>query len=188
MQTRYNPDEIVAFDARKFTLRTALKKSPDQIGPTHTLWRGEGLEPSFFDAEQIIQLRNQMALEEYADALRAFAFARNEVAPDHRDELTAAGYQLARFGLTNAPKRIAMMEAIWSDAAKAGIEVANDTEVFYSVDGGPWKGTPAAIRAKGLDIDTNLGSQDFCPHQCLKDGFVDLDLSNHCPLTARREL
>lgn len=70
MQIQYNSDEIVALDARKLTLRTALKKCPDQIGPTATLWREEGLEPSFFDAEYIIQLRTQMALLEYADALR----------------------------------------------------------------------------------------------------------------------
>jgi hypothetical protein len=68
---QYNPDEIVALDARKFTLRTALKNFPDQIGPMAALWRERGLEPSFFDAEDIIQLRTRMALEEYANALRA---------------------------------------------------------------------------------------------------------------------
>jgi hypothetical protein len=188
MQIRYNPDEIVALGARKFTLRTALKKCPDQIGPTAALWRGEGLEPSFFDAEQIIQLRTQMALEEYAAALRAFAFAGNQATPDHRGELSDADIQLERFGLRNDPKRIAIMDAVWSEARRVGIEVQNDTEVFYAVDGGPWKGTSAAIRARGLDVDTNILSRDFAPHQWLKGGFVDLGLSNHCPLATRREL
>jgi hypothetical protein len=72
---QYNPDEIVALDAQNFTLRTALKNLFDQIGPMAALWRERGLEPSFFDAEDIIQLRTRMALEEYANALRAFASA-----------------------------------------------------------------------------------------------------------------
>jgi hypothetical protein len=186
MQTQYNPDEIVALDARKLTLRTALKNLPDQVGPMATLWRDLGLEPSFFDAEHIIQLRTRMALEEYATALRTFAFAGRDATTDHRGELYAADIQLERFGLRNDPKRIAIMEAIWSEASKVGIQVENDTAVFYAVDGGPWQGTPAAIRARGLEMDTNILSRDFAPHQWLKDGFVDPELTAHIPLTATR--
>jgi hypothetical protein len=62
--------------------------------------------------------------------------------------------------------------------------VENDTKVFYAVNGGPFPGTPAAIHAKGLTIDTNLGSENFCPHQWLKDGFVDPELERKYPLTA----
>ena len=64
MQIKYNPDEVVALGPRKLTLRSALKACPDQIDPTDALWRGQGLEPSFFNAEQIIQLRTEMALGE----------------------------------------------------------------------------------------------------------------------------
>jgi hypothetical protein len=64
-------------------------------------------------------------------------------------------------------------------------ELKNDTQVFYVLDGGPWRGTRAAIRAKGLDVDTNIGSQAFCPHQWLKDGFVDPELASKYPLTIR---
>jgi hypothetical protein len=184
MQIQYNPDEIVALDARKFTLRTALKGLPDQIGPMAALWRDLGLEPSFYNAEHIIRLRTLMALEEYAMALRALASAGRDATTEHRGELYSADIQLERFGLRNDPKRIAIMEAIWSAAGSrpfAEMEVTNDTEVFYAVDGGPWRGTPAAIRAKGLDIDTNLGSQGFCPHQWLKDGFVDPELASKYP-------
>jgi hypothetical protein len=148
MPIEYNPDEIVALDARKLTFRTALKNLPDQVGPIAALWRERGLEPSFFDAEDIIQLRTRMALEEYTAALRTFALAGNDATPHHRGELYAADIQLERFGLKSDPKRIAIMEAIWSEAGRpfAEMGVGNDTEVFYAVGGGIWKGTRAAIR------------------------------------------
>jgi hypothetical protein len=57
-----------------------------------------------------------MALEEYAAALRTFALAGNDATSDHRGELYAADIQLERFGLRNDPRRIAIMEAIWSEA------------------------------------------------------------------------
>jgi hypothetical protein len=47
------------------------------------------------------------------------------------------------------------------------MEINNDTEVFYAVGGGIWKGTRKAIHAKGLKIDPL--SQDFCPHQWLDE-------------------
>jgi hypothetical protein len=186
---QYNPDEIVALDARKLTLRTALKSLPDQIGAMAALWRAEGLEPSFFDAEHIIQLRTWMALEEYATALRAFAFAGKDATVLHRGELHSADIQLDRLGLKNNPKRLAIMEAIWSRAAArpfVEVEVGNDTEVFYAEGGGILKGTPAAIHATGLQVDTNLLSRDFCPYQWLDEsGFVDLELARQYPVKER---
>jgi hypothetical protein len=62
------------------------------------------------------------------------------------------------------------------------MEINNDTEVFYAVGGGIWKGTRKAIHAKGLKIDPL--SQDFCPHQWLDEsGFVDPELMRkyRCP-------
>jgi hypothetical protein len=181
MHIQYNPDEIVALDARKLTLLTALKSLPDQIGPMAALWRGEGLEPSFYDAGHIVQLRNKMALEEYKTALWAFALAGKSATVLHRGELYAADIQLERLGLKNNPKRVAIMEAIWSRCrTSAGTDIGNDTEVFYPRNGGIWKGTRRAIHAKGLHIVPD--SQDFVPYQWLnEDGFVDPELAQQYP-------
>ncbi|MGA2054400.1 MAG: hypothetical protein ABSG88_03765 [Bradyrhizobium sp.] len=178
MRVQYNPDEIVALDARKMTLRTALHQSPNQISATAVLWRDEGLEPSHYDARHIIELRNTMALEEYETALRAFAFAGKHATQDQRGNLADADAQLERFGLTNKPKRIAVMDAVWAAARRGHFtdEIANDTEVFYPSNGSIWKGTRIAIHAIGLNIVPD--SQDFAPHQWLnEDGFIDPELA-----------
>ena len=61
-------------------------------------------------------------------------------------------------------------------------EITNDTEVFYAVGGGIWKGTRRAIYAKGLKIDPL--SQDFVPHQWLDEsGFIDPELARKHPYT-----
>jgi len=185
MPINYNPDELVALNARQVTLRTALKESPDQIGATAALWRERGLEPTFYDADQIIQLRNTMAFLEYAMALQAFAFAGTHATVLHRGALSDADIQLERFGLRNTPKRIAIMEAIWfRSRTSVGSDVGNDTEVFYPSNGGIWKGTRRAIHAKGLNIVPD--SQDFVPYQWLnEEGFVDPELAREYPYPHR---
>jgi hypothetical protein len=66
------------------------------------------------------------------------------------------------------------------------MEIKNDTEVFYAVGGGPWKGTREAIHTKGLKIDPI--SQGFCPHQWLDEsGFVDPELARKYPYPHHRE-
>jgi hypothetical protein len=67
------------------------------------------------------------------------------------------------------------------------MEIENDTEVFYGVGGGVWKGTREAIHAKGLKIDPM--SQAYCPRQWLDEsGFVDPELADKYPYMHRHEI
>ena len=53
----YDLDEIVQMNGRPITLRSALKRMPDQIGALAALYRDMGKAPAFFDAAQIDLLR-----------------------------------------------------------------------------------------------------------------------------------
>jgi hypothetical protein len=57
----YDLDEIVQMNGGPITLRSALKRMPDQISALAVLYRDMGKAPAFFDAAQIDLLRARHA-------------------------------------------------------------------------------------------------------------------------------
>jgi len=55
----YDLDEMVQMLGGPISLRTALKRMPDQIGALAVLNRDAGKTPAFFDAAQIEALRDR---------------------------------------------------------------------------------------------------------------------------------
>lgn len=66
IEFEYDLDEIVQMDGKgPVSLRAALIRMPERVGPLGVLWREKGKSPSFFDAGQIQALldRHRKELE-----------------------------------------------------------------------------------------------------------------------------
>jgi hypothetical protein len=59
----YSLDEIVQMDGKPISLRNALKKMPDPVGPYGVLHRERGRSPPFLDTFQIQALLNRRRSE-----------------------------------------------------------------------------------------------------------------------------
>ena len=57
----YDLGEIVQMDGGPISLRSALRRMPDQVGALAVLYRDMGKAPAFFDAAQINLLRARHA-------------------------------------------------------------------------------------------------------------------------------
>jgi hypothetical protein len=64
IEFQYDLDEIVQMDGiGPVSLRTALKRMPDRIGPLGVLYRDQGKVPALFDAAQIQSLLDRHRAE-----------------------------------------------------------------------------------------------------------------------------